>query len=179
MACPFPRPAGAFFAFAAVALLAGAACGPPAFPPSAGHPLFGAKLPDIHRQSLDGHTLDKGSLTGAPVLVKFFADYCQPCKETLPAAERIHEAYPDVVFVGVDEDESGEVARDMVRRYGLSFPVVHDTSNVLAGRFRVSSMPMTFVADPSGTIRWVGAEGQTEAEIRQAVQAARAAPRGP
>ncbi|HEY3816380.1 MAG TPA: TlpA disulfide reductase family protein [Polyangiaceae bacterium] len=174
-----PRPARAFAGLAVLAALAGPGCGPPAFPVSASHPLLGAHLPEIHRQSLDGHTVDKGSLTGTPVLVKFFADYCQPCKETLPAVERIHEAYPDVMFVGVDEDESGETAKDVARRYGLSFPVIHDASNVLAGRFRVSTMPMTFVADPSGTIRWVGAEGQTEQELRQAVQAARAAPRAP
>ena len=136
--------------------------------------MLGARLPEIRRQSLDGHAIDGGTLTGTPVLVKFFADYCQPCKETLPAAERVHEQYPDVMFLGIDEDESGETARDVARRYGLSFPVVHDASNVLAGRFRVSSMPMTFVADASGTIRWVGAEGQTEPELRQAVQAARA-----
>ena len=150
------------------------ACGPPAFPASAAHPLFGAHLPEIHRRSLDGRPIDAGTLAGAPVLVKFFADYCQPCKETLPAAERVHEAYPDVTFLGVDEDESGETARDVARRYGLSFPVVHDPSNVLAGRFRVSAMPMTFVADASGTIRWIGAEGQTEQDLRQAVEAARA-----
>jgi cytochrome c biogenesis protein CcmG/thiol:disulfide interchange protein DsbE len=179
MARPSPHRRGPFAALATLAALAGAACGPPAFPVSASHPLLGAQLPEIRRQSLDGHTDDKGSLTGTPVLVKFFADYCQPCKETLPAAERVHEAYPDVMFVGVDEDESGETARDVARRYGLSFPVVHDASNVLAGRFRVSSMPMTFVADSSGVIRWIGAEGQTEQELRQAVQAARAAPRAP
>jgi cytochrome c biogenesis protein CcmG/thiol:disulfide interchange protein DsbE len=162
-------------AWVAVLGLAGLACGPPDFPVSARHPLLGAHLPEIHRQSLDGHAIDGGTLTGTPVLVKFFADYCQPCKETLPAAERVHEQYPDVVFLGVDEDESGETARDVAHRYGLSFPVVHDASNVLAGRFRVSSMPMTFVADASGTIRWIGAEGQTEQQLRQAVQAARAA----
>jgi thiol-disulfide isomerase/thioredoxin len=156
--------------------LAAAACGPPAFPSSASHPLLGAHLPDIHRKSLDGHEIDKGMLAGQPVLVKFFADYCQPCKATLPAAERIHEAYPDVTFVGVDEDDSSETASDVAHRYDLTFPVIHDASNVLAGKFRVSSMPMTFVADATGTIRWVGAEGQTEAELRQAVQAARAVP---
>jgi thiol-disulfide isomerase/thioredoxin len=169
---PRSLPSGA--ALVLLVALPGVACGPPAFPVSVGHPLLGARLPEIHRQSLDGHAVDKGTLSGAPVLVKFFADYCQPCKETLPAAERIHEAYPDVVFLGVDEDESNEVARDVAHRYGLSFPVVHDASNVLAGRFRVSSMPMTFVADASGIIRWIGAEGQTEGELRQAVQAARA-----
>ena len=163
-------------AVAAAALAAAIGCGTPSFPPSADHPLLGAQLPEIHRQSIDGHAIDKGLLAGTPVLVKFFADYCQPCKETLPAAERVHEAYPDVTFLGIDEDESSESARDVARRYGLTFPVVHDASNVLAGRFRVSAMPMTFVADSTGVIRWVGAEGQTEDDLRRAVQAARVRP---
>lgn len=151
-----------------------ACCGAPAFPASAGHPLLGQPLPEIHhRQTLDGRPVELGQ---GPVLVKFFADYCQPCKTTLPAAERIHEEYPDVAFLGIDEDETKETARDLARRYGLTFPVVHDPGNVLAGRFRVSAMPATFVADASGVIRWVGAEGQTEDELRQAVRASRAAP---
>jgi cytochrome c biogenesis protein CcmG/thiol:disulfide interchange protein DsbE len=159
-------------------------CGSPAFPASSSHPLLGRPLPEIrHRQSVDGRPLqvgvgpgaDSGSAPEGPVLVKFFADYCQPCKTTLPAAERIHEEYPDVAFVGIDEDETTETARDLARRYGLTFPVVHDSGNVLAGRFRVSAMPATFVADASGVIRWVGAEGQTEDQLRQAVRASRSA----
>jgi thiol-disulfide isomerase/thioredoxin len=154
-------------------------CGAPVFPASAAHPLLGQPLPEIrHRQSVDGRPLSAGadSASGGAVLVKFFADYCQPCKTTLPAAERVHEEYPDVAFVGIDEDETTEAARDLARRYGLTFPVVHDAGNVLAGRFRVSVMPATFVADGSGVIRWVGAEGQTEDELRQAVRAARTGP---
>jgi thiol-disulfide isomerase/thioredoxin len=134
-------------------------------------------MPEIHhRTTLDGQPLDSAQLAGKPVLVKFFADYCVPCRETLPAAERIHEAHPDVVFVGIDEDESAETAHSLAQRYGLTFPVVHDESNVLSGRFRVSSLPMTFVADRAGVVRWVGADGQTEDDLRNAVETAARGP---
>jgi cytochrome c biogenesis protein CcmG/thiol:disulfide interchange protein DsbE len=150
------------------------ACGGPRYPVSVAHALLGQPLPQIHhRQTLDGKELDSRELAGKPVLVKFFADYCQPCKETLPAAERVHHTHPGVVFVGIDEDDSSETARALAERHGLTFPVVHDEGNVLSGRFRVSSMPMTFVADSSGVIRWVGAEGQTEADLTRAVEAVR------
>lgn len=152
-----------------------AACGGPAtYPASSAHPLLGKALPAIHhRQSLDGQPVDAAALAGKPVLVKFFADYCKPCKETLPAAERIHEHHPDVVFLGVDEDESLDTASALAQRYGLTFPVVHDEGNVLSGRFRVDTMPTTFVADASGIVRWVGGEGQTEDDLERAVRAAR------
>jgi cytochrome c biogenesis protein CcmG/thiol:disulfide interchange protein DsbE len=170
----FPLP----FAFSwplplCLAVVGAAACGHPSFPPSAGHSLLGTPLPEIrHRHTLGGVPFDGAQLTGRPVLVKFFADYCQPCKDTLPAAERVHESHPGVAFLGIDEDESTETASDVARRFGLTFPVIHDGSNVLSGRFHVSSMPMTFVADGTGVIRWVGGEGQTEDDLRRAVEAA-------
>jgi thiol-disulfide isomerase/thioredoxin len=152
------------------------ACGPghADYPPATQHPLLGQPLPQIHhRETLDGQPFDAAQLAGKPVLVKFFADYCKPCKATLPAAERLHEAHPEVLFVGIDEDETTDTARTVVQRFGLTFPVIHDADNVLSGRFRVSSMPMTFVADGSGVVRWVGGDGQTEDDLRRAVEAAR------
>jgi thiol-disulfide isomerase/thioredoxin len=144
------------------------------YPTSTDHPLLGKPLPAIHhRQSLDGRPVEAEQLAGKPVLVKFFADYCQPCRASLPAAERVHEAHPDVAFLGIDEDESTETAGALAQRYGLSFPVVHDEGNVLSGRFRVSSMPTTFVADAAGVVRWVGGEGQTEEDLKRAVEAVR------
>jgi len=155
-------------------LLLQAACGHADYPPATAHPLLGQPLPTIHhRQTLDGQPFDARTLAGKPVLVKFFADYCKPCKDTLPAAERIHEANPDVLFVGIDEDEEAQTASSLVKRYSLTFPVIHDGANVLSARFRVSTMPMVFVADKTGVIRWVGAEGQTEDDLRRAVDAAR------
>jgi thiol-disulfide isomerase/thioredoxin len=156
----------------ALALLAGA-CGHPDFPPSSQHPLLGQPLPAIHhRQTLAGQAFDGAQLAGKPVLIKFFAEYCKPCQVTLPGAERVHEDHPEVRVVGIDEDESSETAGALVQRYGLTFPVIHDDGNVLSGRFHVSAMPMTFMVDASGVVRWVGGEGQTEADLRRAIEAA-------
>jgi thiol-disulfide isomerase/thioredoxin len=164
---------GTLVAGAMLALLGGS-CGRPVFPPSVAHPLVGQPIPEIrHRSTLDGRPFEPSQLAGKPVLVKFFADYCVPCKETLPAAERIHEAHPEVFFLGIAEDESSDTAVALAKRFGLTFPIIHDGGNVLSGRFRVSSMPMTFVADATGVIRWVGGEGQTEADLTRAVEAAR------
>jgi thiol-disulfide isomerase/thioredoxin len=160
------------FALPAIALLG--ACGHAAYPASAAHALLGKPLPAIHhRTTLDGQPFDGSQLAGRPVLVKFFADYCKPCKDSLPAAQRVYQAHPDIAFVGVDEDESAALASAVVQRYGLTFPVIHDESNVLSGRFRVANMPMTFVADAAGVVRWVGDETQTEDDLRRAVEAAR------
>jgi thiol-disulfide isomerase/thioredoxin len=149
-------------------------CGHASYPPTAPHPLVDKPLPEIHhRSTLDGAAFEMAQLAGKPVVVKFFAEYCKPCQTTLPAAERIHQSHADVVFVGIDEDESASTARDLVQRHGLTFAVIHDASNVLAGRFRVREMPVTFVVDKQGIVRWVGDERQTEEDLTRAVEAAR------
>lgn len=171
----FRRPArfGAGVAFGAwLSLLA---CGPPTYPTTAAHPLLMKPVPALHHvRTLDGHVVDASDLEGKPVVVKFFAQYCVPCMATLPDAERVHEGHKDVVFVGVDEDEGTDAASALVQRFGLTFSVVHDTSNVLSGRFRVSSMPTTFVVDRTGIIRWVGEENQAPGDLERAVAAAEA-----
>ncbi len=141
-------------------------------PASMASPLLDKQLPAFRRPALDGTTVDTATSRGHVVVVKFFAKYCEPCKKTLPEAEAIHKERADVVFIGVAEDEHDSDAQEMVQQFGLTFPVVHDQSNVLSGRFRVSDMPTTFVADKQGNIRWVGGSGQTGDDLRRAIDMA-------
>lgn len=164
----------------ALALLAGltigmsaAGCGAGAPPPSAPSAILGKAMPDFKRRTVDGSSVDTQALRGKVVVVKFFAKYCQPCKKTLPAAERIHQQEADVAFIGVAEDEYRADVDEMIATYNLTFPIVHDRGNVLAGRFRVSEMPVAFVADGSGNIRWVAGEMHSEGDLERAIAAAR------
>jgi thiol-disulfide isomerase/thioredoxin len=147
--------------------------GPP--PPSSPSPLLDAALPDFDRRTLDGGRIDTAQLRGRVVVVEFFATYCAPCRDTLPAVQRLHTRLGrEVAFVGVNIDEYESKAREMATAFGLSFPVVHDAGGV-RGRFRVTDLPATFVADPDGVVRWVrvGGSGSTGDELERAIAAAR------
>lgn len=161
-----PRLAALLVLGASTALGCGGSTAPP---PSMASPLLDKQIPDFHRPALDGSTIDTASARGRVVVIKFFAQYCEPCKKTLPEVEALHKDRPDVLVLGIDEDELASDAQQMVQRYGLTFPVIHDGSNVLSGRFRVREMPVTFVADKQGTIRWVGGPAQTGDELRRAI----------
>jgi cytochrome c biogenesis protein CcmG, thiol:disulfide interchange protein DsbE len=154
----------------AAAAMAVAGCGHAPAPPSAPHAHLQGKLPDFARTDLSGARVDTAKLRGRVVVVKFFAKYCEPCKRTLPAIEAAHEAHADVAFVGIDEDESEADAREMASTYGLTFAIVHDTSNVLSGRFRVRELPATFIADREGIVRWVGGRMHNESDVRAAIE---------
>jgi len=156
-------------AFVLVLLLSvfAASCGVSKPPPTAPSALLNKPIPKFKRRTLGGGSIN--TEPGQVVVVKFFAKYCEPCKKTLPVAESLHQDNPDVRFIGVAEDEYQADVDEMVQTYSLTFPIVHDRGNVLSGRFRVSEMPITFVADASGTIRWVGGEGQKEGDLEAAV----------
>jgi cytochrome c biogenesis protein CcmG, thiol:disulfide interchange protein DsbE len=147
-----------------------------AMPPSAPSALLNLPLPSFRRPTLQGQKFDTAGGKGRVVVVKFFAKYCAPCQKTLPAAEALHRELPDVVFLGVAEDEYEREVREQIQQHGLSFPIVHDTSNVLAGRFRVREMPATFVSDTRGRVVWVGGPEQSEDELERAVEAVREQP---
>jgi thiol-disulfide isomerase/thioredoxin len=142
-------------------------------PASSQNRLLLQQLPQFRRRALAGAPFDSEEAAGKVVVVKFFAKYCAPCQRTLPEAQRLHRRWRDVAVVGIALDEDPGAVWQQVRRYQLTFPVVHDRGLVLAGRFRVTQMPIAFVADRSGRIVWVGGPDKTGGELWQAVRAAR------
>jgi thiol-disulfide isomerase/thioredoxin len=142
-------------------------------PPSTPHALLGSALPAFRRPTLAGSEVDTAKLRGQVVVVKLFAKYCAPCMRTLPEAQRAHEAFPDVAFVGIAEDDAQADAESVVAQFKLTFPVVLDRDNVLSGRLRVQELPMTIVVDREGVVRWVGGGEQPDGALRDAVASVR------
>ena len=128
-------------------------------------------LPRVSRKAIDGRVVDTETLRGKVVVVKFFAKFCEPCKKTLPFVEAYAKSHPEVAVIGISEDESEADVRELVAQYGLSFPVVQDGAHAVSGRFRVAELPMVFVADPRGKIRWIGGPLHTEQAFTNAVSA--------
>jgi thiol-disulfide isomerase/thioredoxin len=137
------------------------------------HPLKGKPLPEFRRRSITETDIDTKALGGRVTVIKFFAKYCEPCKWSLPAAQRLAGEHTDVAFIGIAEDESVADTLETVRAYQLTFPVVHDRGQVLGGRFRVRELPITFVVGKRGTVAAVLGPGGDEGELRSAIERAR------
>jgi cytochrome c biogenesis protein CcmG/thiol:disulfide interchange protein DsbE len=152
--------------------------GPPVAPPPASSPshLLDAPVPAFDRPTLAGGRFDSSAAAGRVLVIDFFAAYCRPCQRKLPALEALHRRRPQLAVVGVSLDETDEAARRSVVRHHLTFPVVHDAGNVLAGRLRVTELPISFVVDGQGRIRWVGGPEQSDDALARAVAAVTGAP---
>lgn len=84
-----------------------------------------------------------------PLVVAFFARWCQPCREELAALERLRAAHPNwnVVAVSIDEG-SGERAERVARSWGFQGVVLRDAG--AAAALRVPPLPGAFAWSGSG-----------------------------
>jgi cytochrome c biogenesis protein CcmG, thiol:disulfide interchange protein DsbE len=155
-------------------LLAGAlalsSCGPGVMPPSLRHPLAGATAPSM--AGLGGQPTEVGIWHGAPVrvtVVDFWASWCQGCQESLPALDALYrdKRGEGLSVIGVSVDERRDDAYAMAQSLHASFPIVVDEDARLASSYGVAQVPLTFVVDRSGTVRWVGRD---PGAVRRAVE---------
>jgi len=117
--------------------------------------------PALALPDLQGRTVDLRELRGRVVLVNFWATWCEPCRDEMPALVRLREQFRDrpleVLTVNYGES-SGKVAA-FLEREKLEVPVLLDADKEAAGRWNAKGLPMTFLVDARGRVRyWVFGE---------------------
>jgi thiol-disulfide isomerase/thioredoxin len=135
---------------------------------------IGATAPDFEWTGLDGKTLRLSSYRGRVVVVNFWATWCQPCREELPALQRVAASEPDVVVLEVDLMEPSDKARSFLDSLGLDrLQPVLDSDGATTRRYGVLGLPSTFFVDKQGVIRHLELNQMTEERIRNGVRKAR------
>ena len=148
---------------AGIALLL-ASCGP-AVPPSSPHELLEKTPEPATRALLDG-TVTAIPASGKVTLVDFWSLSCAPCLEALPGLDKLWRDADRgaVAFVGVAVDDDSYAVERKIAELGVTFPQTIDDGFVLKGRYRVASVPATFVLDRQGRIRYFTADALADME---------------
>lgn len=135
---------------------------------------IGAIAPDFEWTGEDGKVLRLSSYRGKVVVVNFWATWCAPCREELPALQRVAASEPDVVVLEVDLMEPGDKARSFLDSLGLDrLQPVLDSDGATTRRYGVLSLPSTFFVDGAGVIRHLELSAVSEAQIRNGIKKAR------
>ena len=135
------------------------ACNAPRMPGSSGHPLDGGEAPRFSVQSQAARDVGvPGSPTTRVTVLDFWASWCVPCVRSLPGMERLYRSHhaEGLQVIGVNIDEEASVAEQAAADAGTTFPVVHDPQGRVARSYGIRSIPMTFVIDGQGIVRWSG-----------------------
>ncbi|MBI5286136.1 MAG: TlpA family protein disulfide reductase [Deltaproteobacteria bacterium] len=115
-----------------------------------GHPAPGFRLKDIK-----GGEVTLNSQRGRVVLLRFWSTRCPSCKEEMPALEKSYEAFRDkgLEVLAINVEDTVEVASNFTREMGLTYPILMDREQKVAGLYSVYGIPTSFFIDKDGIVR--------------------------
>lgn len=134
---------------------------------------IGSRAPLPAVRDLDGNPVDLGAWIGKkPVLLEFWAVWCDNCEALLPRMKAAKQLVGDrVEFLGVAVAVSQ--SRDRVRRYseqhGLPFRILYDDDGAAVRAYQAPVTAYVVVVDPGGKVVYtgVGADQAFEPALRQ------------
>jgi len=125
---------------------------------------------DFTLKSRAGKNIKLSEYRGDVIMVNFWASWCGPCRQEMPALESLYKKYKDLGFVilGVNLDEDSSKAASLLTKIPVSFPILYDNTNKVAKLYDVKAMPTTFLIDRNGKLRYVHKAYKPGYEIKYA-----------
>ena len=116
--------------------------------------------PKLTLTDLSGKPVSLDDYLGSVVLVNLWATWCPPCKAEMPSLQTFYEDHKadGFVLVAIDQEETLEVVKPFVAKFGLTFPIWLDENYLAQRKFNTESLPSSFVIDRTGRVRlmWFG-----------------------
>lgn len=96
-------------------------------------------------------TVDASQLAG-PAVVNLWASWCGPCRKEMPMLAAAARSNPGVQFVGVNTQDGGENAAELLAKTGVTYPQLVDDDAVVLRYTRVPGLPVTLALDADGVV---------------------------
>lgn len=133
-------------------------------------PLVGRQAPPFSLRTYDeGKPVSLAALRGKPVVVNFWATWCEPCKREHGVLTRAAQRYGDLVqFLGIVYEDEPERIAAFLQRYGSGYPALLDVGGKTAIAYGVGGIPETFFIGADGTVvsKFTGPISAEELEAR-------------
>jgi peroxiredoxin len=113
------------------------------------------EAPPFSLTRLGGGTAALSDFSDKVVLLNFWATWCAPCREEMPAMQRLWERYREqglvIVAVAADRGDDKQVA-SFVDKLGLDYPILLDPTGEVRNRYEVVGLPMSYLIGRDGKI---------------------------
>jgi thiol-disulfide isomerase/thioredoxin len=134
---------------------------------------LGSKAPVVSVNDLDGKPVDLGQWLGKkPVLLEFWATWCENCEALLPrfqAAYKQYGAKVEFIAVNVTVNQTPERVRRYMSQHNVPLRVLYDDKGVSTRAYQAPATSFVVIVDSSGTVTYtgVGADQEFEPALRR------------
>lgn len=134
----------------------------------------GKPVPPLIAQLDNGEQLDLSQPNGTLTVLNFWGTYCGPCRQEGPVLSRLHAQLQRVggrvVGIAVDNMPLSAVTR-AARGFGMTYPIGLASQQDMS-RFKVTTIPTTYIIDGKGIIRDAMVGAVSERRLQRVLKAA-------
>ena len=113
--------------------------------------------PAFTLKNLDGKEINLNDYKGKAVLLNFWATWCEPCLEEMPAMQKVYNILKDkgfvVLAVSIDEAGREKNVRTFAKKLGLFFPILLDSEQKVRDKYFHNGLPTSYLINAKGKLK--------------------------
>ena len=117
--------------------------------------MIGEFAPDFNLLTLNGQEVSLEQLRGKPILLNFWATWCDPCKREMPLLEVISEKYDSLLIITINEGDKNAEVESFIKKESLSLLILLDESLKIGELYKINGYPTSVFIDEKGIIQAV------------------------
>ncbi len=134
-------------------------------------PTVGRAAIAFNLQTFDGKSITLETFRGKPLVLNFFASWCDPCRDEMPLINEL-AAKEEYRVLGIAVEDTRAAITEFSKEARLIFPIALDLNNTVKRSYRIFGPPATFFIDRQGVIRDVVLGPITRERAREALKKA-------
>jgi thiol-disulfide isomerase/thioredoxin len=117
-------------------------------------PVLGTNAIPFDLKTLDGKSAGLENFRGKPLVINFFASWCDPCREEMPLINELAaKAGGNYQVIGIAVEDTRAAVAEYAKEAKLVVPIALDLNSTVKRSYRIFGPPATFFVDGEGVIR--------------------------
>lgn len=112
--------------------------------------------PNFRLIDLDNKIFTLKEFKGKPLIVNFWASWCKPCRDELPAFNRAWAKVKDhgVQMLAINIGEGPDAVFNFIKEYPIDFRILLDPESNELANWQMLGLPTTFIIDSYGRVAY-------------------------